>query len=102
MSEEVVGVRFRPVTKIYYFGPGEFRDVTVNDPVIVETTRGEELGWVLLPTIQVPTEEVKGKLKPILRRATPVDLAMMEERRRTREAEEAGRSRDQDHTRLSA
>ena len=79
MSEEVVGVRFRPVTKVYYFGPGQFRDLNVNDPVIVETTRGEELGWVLMPTTPVPEEEVKGKLKPILRRATPVDLAMMEE-----------------------
>jgi cell fate regulator YaaT (PSP1 superfamily) len=86
MSEEVVGVRFRPVTKVYYFGPGQFRDLNVNDPVIVETTRGEELGWVLMPATAVPEEEVKGKLKPILRRATPVDLAMMEEFRQ-REAQ---------------
>ena len=93
MPEEVVGVRFRPVTKVYYFGPGEFRDLIVNDPVIVETTRGEELGWVLMPTTAVPEEEVKGKLKPILRRATPVDLAMMEEFRQ-REAQALEKCRE--------
>jgi len=32
--------------------------------VIVETTRGEELGWVLMQP-RGAEEEVKGKLKPI-------------------------------------
>lgn len=76
---EVVGIRFKSVTKMYYFGPGEFRHLAENDPVIVETSRGEELGWVVLPFRMVPGEEIKGTLKPIVRCATPVDLAMMEE-----------------------
>jgi cell fate regulator YaaT (PSP1 superfamily) len=76
---EVVGIRFKSVTKMYYFGPGEFRDLAENDPVIVETTLGEELGWVVMPLNVVPGEEIKGTLKPITRRATPVDLALMEE-----------------------
>jgi cell fate regulator YaaT (PSP1 superfamily) len=76
---EVVGIRFKSVTKMYYFGPEEFRDLAENDPVIVETTRGEELGWVVMPLNVVPGEEIKGTLKSITRRATPVDLALMEE-----------------------
>lgn len=76
---EVVGIRFKFVTKVYYFGPREFRDLAENDPVIVETTRGEELGWVVMPLKIVPDEEIKGTLKSITRRATPVDLALMEE-----------------------
>ncbi len=76
---EVVGIRFKPVTKVYYFAPGEFRDLAENDPVVVETARGQELGWVAIPLKEVSNQEIKGKLKTILRRATPVDLAMMVE-----------------------
>ncbi|OGR30502.1 MAG: hypothetical protein A2139_03250 [Desulfobacca sp. RBG_16_60_12] len=76
---EIVGIRFKPVTKVYYFNPGEFRDLDNSDPVIVETARGEELGWTELPLTDVPGEEIKGTLKAITRRATPVDLALMEE-----------------------
>ena len=78
---EIVGVRFNPVTKVYFFDPGEFRDLAENAPVIVDTTRGEELGWVIVPLKMVPGEEIKGTLKPVLRRATAVDLALMEEYR---------------------
>lgn len=90
---EIVGVRFKPVTKVYYFAPGEHRDVAVNDPVVVETARGEELGWVKLPLRVVPDEEIKGTLKPVTRRATPLDLALMEDYR-TREAHALRRCRD--------
>ena len=44
----VVGVRFRPVTKIYYFDPIPFDEFRVDDRVIVETSRGVELGTVAL------------------------------------------------------
>ncbi len=70
----VVGIRFTPVTKIYYFDPDDFSDLDVEDRVIVETARGTELGTVVMPTKQVPKSEIKGKLKRVLRRATPPDL----------------------------
>lgn len=76
---EIVGIRFKPVTKVYYFAPGEFRDLAEDDPIIVETARGEELGWVKFLCRVVPDEEIKGTLKPISRRATPLDLAQMED-----------------------
>ncbi len=90
---EIVGVRFKPVTKVYYFNPGGFRDLAENDGVVVETARGEELGWVEIPLRLVPNEEIKGTLKAIVRRATPVDLALMEEYR-GREAQALAKCRD--------
>ncbi|MGQ9784930.1 MAG: PSP1 domain-containing protein [Anaerolineae bacterium] len=76
---EVVGVRFKPCTKMYYFSPGAITDLKVGDPVIVETIQGEELGWVIIAPTLVSDDEIKGKLKTIVRRATPVDLAIAEE-----------------------
>ncbi|MBC7235485.1 MAG: hypothetical protein H5T69_06560 [Chloroflexi bacterium] len=70
----VCGVQFRGGCKIYYFSPGEFQDLEVDDYVIVETSRGQELGRVVLPIQEVSDEEVVGELKPILRRATTIDL----------------------------
>jgi len=90
---EIVGIRFKPVTKVYYFHPGEFRDIAQDDPVIVDTTRGEELGWVEVPLRVVPNEEIKGTLKTIVRRATPVDLALLEEHR-AKEAQALQKCRD--------
>ena len=37
--KKVVGVRFKPVGKVYYFDP-ENLDINQNDSVIVETARG--------------------------------------------------------------
>jgi cell fate regulator YaaT (PSP1 superfamily) len=90
---EIVGIRFKPVSKVYYFGPGEYRDLAENNPVVVETARGEELGWVEISLRMVPDEEIKGTLKTITRRATPLDLALMEEYR-AREAQALKRCRD--------
>ncbi len=70
----VVGVRFKSVTKIYYFDPNSMTDLEVDDRVIVETSRGVEMGLVALPIHQVSKSEIKGKLKEIIRKATPVDL----------------------------
>ena len=75
----IIGVRFKPVTKIYYFLPLADTPLKVSDPVIVKTSRGQELGWVAIEPKQVPRKEVKGTLKPVLRKATPLDLIKMEE-----------------------
>jgi len=74
----VVGVRFKPTTKIYYFDPVDLPELNRGDFVVVETARARELGEVILPPKQVPQEEVVGQLKPILRKATSIDLASAE------------------------
>ncbi len=76
---QVVGISFKPVTKIYYFDPTSFKDLIIDDWVIVETARGLELGRVALPIRLVADNEIKGQLKPVLRRANPVDLLLAQE-----------------------
>jgi cell fate regulator YaaT (PSP1 superfamily) len=77
----IVGVRFRPVTKIYYFDPNSVDQLEMNTRVIVETSRGVEMGTVVQPVREIPQDELKGKLKRVLRRATPVDLLQVEQYR---------------------
>ncbi len=71
---EIVGVRFSPVTKIYFFDPNDISELDADCWVIVETSRGTEMGTVVQPIHDVPGDEIKGKLKKVIRKATPLDL----------------------------
>ncbi len=88
----IVGVSFRPVTKIYYFDPTRVRDLRPGEYVVVDTARGREVGCVTLPPHEVPTQEVSGALKQVVRRATAWDM-VEKELYRQREAEALARSR---------
>jgi len=68
----VVGVRFKPAGKIYYFDPGDF-NLSKNDGVIVETARGIEYGWLVTGPKEVDDSEVVFPLKQVLREATAED-----------------------------
>jgi cell fate regulator YaaT (PSP1 superfamily) len=68
------GVAFKRVAKSYWFDPGEL-DLEEQDRVVVETTRGLELGTVKIGPRFVPEEEIQAPLKRVLRRALPDDLA---------------------------
>lgn len=70
----VVGVAFRPVTKIYYFDPAEVEGLAIGDYVVVETSRGRTLGQVALAPREVAPEEIAGTLKPVVRCATAWDM----------------------------
>lgn len=82
MSQSVVGVRFKPVGKIYQFDPGEIQ-LELHDAVIVETAKGREYGEVAYAIRELEDEDIHGSLKPILRRATPEDKRVYEELKRT-------------------
>ncbi|MCP1102468.1 cell fate regulator YaaT (PSP1 superfamily) [Aequitasia blattaphilus] len=82
---EVIGVRFRPAGKIYFFDPGKF-NIHVNDNVIVETARGIEFGLVVTGKIEVEEEKVMQPLKPVIRVATKEDKRK-EERNKEKEKE---------------
>ena len=43
----IIGVRFRPAGKVYYFAPGKFH-IKKGQQVIVETARGIEFGNVVI------------------------------------------------------
>ncbi len=75
----VVGVAFKPVTKVYYFDPAGHDDLQRDDYVIVETSRGRTLGRVAFLPKEIPAAELSGPLKPVVRRATAPDLVQSDQ-----------------------
>ena len=69
----VVGVSFKPVTKVYYFDPAENADLLPGEHVVVETSRGRTLGQIVFGPREVTDTELSGALKPVVRRATAWD-----------------------------
>ena len=74
---EVIGVRFRPNGKIYFFAPGKL-NLEVGDAVIVETARGVEYGKMVLSRREIEETNITGTLKPVIRKATKEDDAKNE------------------------
>jgi cell fate regulator YaaT (PSP1 superfamily) len=79
MTEEstipiVAGVRFAKVGKVYHFSAREVPDLKIGDLVVVETSRGWQLGTVA----QILNEKKfhQDGMKAIDRRATPRDLLL--------------------------
>jgi cell fate regulator YaaT (PSP1 superfamily) len=69
----IAGVRFHKVGKLYHFDYSEFPQMQLNDFVIVETTRGRQMGQVLG---FAPAGGGEREYKPIMRLATPRDLTL--------------------------
>ncbi len=83
---KVVGIRFKPVGKIYYFNPEDIK-LKPGDGVIVETTRGVEYGTVVLADKEIDEQEFNMPIKSIQRKATEADLATAEDnKKRAKEA----------------
>lgn len=68
-----VGVAFKRVAKSYWFDPGDL-ELMEDDRVIVETSRGIEIGSIKIGARHIPDDEVQGVLKRVLRKAEPADL----------------------------
>ncbi|MCI8509948.1 MAG: stage 0 sporulation family protein [Lachnospiraceae bacterium] len=75
---EVIGVRFRPNGKIYFFDPSDL-DLEIGDAVIVETVRGVEYGKVVLSKREIDEGSITSTLKPVIRKATAEDDKKNEE-----------------------
>jgi cell fate regulator YaaT (PSP1 superfamily) len=73
----VIGIRFNPANKVYYFDPRGFEDLEVGEYAVVDTARGEEVGKVVIPPREVSDQEIVGRLKGVSRRATALDLTQM-------------------------
>lgn len=71
---QVVGVRFKEKGKIYYFSPQEYQ-IEIDTPVIVETSRGQEYGKVVVGPREVDDSEIHGELKDVIRVATEEDYS---------------------------
>ncbi|HEX4206232.1 MAG TPA: stage 0 sporulation family protein [Ktedonobacteraceae bacterium] len=72
----IVGIRFRPAGRIYYFDPvGQM--FNNGQYVIVETVRGVEAGRVVIAAKRVAESELSDPLKPVLRLASEDELRTM-------------------------
>lgn len=73
-----VGVKFRHHGPLNYYDPiGE--DLIPGSPVLADTSRGVELGEVVMAAADIDPAMLPRPLPPILRRATPEDLAQRQE-----------------------
>ena len=77
---EIVGINFREAGKIYYFSPCGIA-LELGDRVIVETSRGVEIGTVKVTPKMVDPSEIIPPLKKINRKATEDDLKIDEKNR---------------------
>ncbi len=68
----VCRIKFKDAGKRYFFGVNKLT-LENNDYVVVETSRGLEMGIVVGEPLECP-KEVKTEIKPVLRKATPKDL----------------------------
>jgi len=73
ITPNIVGVRFSKVGKVYHFDASKLENYRTGDVVIVETSRGWQLGEIVA-RIQDPTPPPEGVWKVIERLATPRDL----------------------------
>lgn len=81
----IIGVRFKKVGKVYHFEPAGL-DVKKGDFVIVETSRGVEMGEVAVEVHDVEEETIKKPLRSVIRIATDEDLEIIKENK-VKEAE---------------
>ena len=70
--QEIVGVRFKKIGKIYFFNPAGIT-LKKGQNVIVETARGIELGEVAIENRKVDEDKIVAPLKNIMRVATKED-----------------------------
>ena len=75
-----VGVSFKRVAKSYWFDPDSL-DLDEDDRVIVETTRGAEIGTIKIGPREIVEDEIQGPLKKVLRKAGASDLVEERENR---------------------
>ena len=76
----VIGVRFKKPGKVYYFDPCGL-DVKMDDPVVVETVRGVEMGECARAPYVVPDEDIVPPLRKVVRIATDEDITQVEQNR---------------------
>lgn len=68
----VIGVRFKPAGKTYYFDPLDM-EIRRGNHVIVETARGMEYGEVVMGIKSIEAEQFKKPVKGVIRIATDED-----------------------------
>ena len=94
---EVISVRFRGHGKAYYFAPNGIT-AKIGDKLVVETSKGMELGDCAEGNHEVEDEQTVQPLRPVIRLATTDDLRVAEiNKKREAEAMEICRQKIADH-----
>ena len=75
MQPNIYGIRFSKIGKIYHFDATHLEELKVGEHVIVETTRGRQIGEVV-QQIANPIRPPEGSWKPVERRASAADLLL--------------------------
>jgi cell fate regulator YaaT (PSP1 superfamily) len=81
---EIVGVKFKSSSKVYYFSPKGIK-IEKGQFVVVETARGMECGEIAKGNTLVEASEVIQPLKDVVRIATNEDLKRLEENKKKEE-----------------
>lgn len=68
-----IGIKLGSASKAYYFGTN-YDDLKINDPVVIETVSGLEMGKVATSLMPIKLYASSLMLKPILRKATIEDV----------------------------
>ncbi len=76
--QEIVGVKFKKLGKIYFFNPNGF-SLDKGTNVIVETARGLEFGEVAITNSKIKEDKIVAPLKNVIRVATDEDTKTFEE-----------------------
>jgi len=74
----IVGLRFQAIGKLYHFDASNFKGVQLGDYVVVETSRGTQVGQIV-QFIDNPDRNISTGIKSILRIATPRDLLIRQQ-----------------------
>lgn len=78
VESRIIGLRFQPIGKIYHFDASAFQEVQRGDYVVVETSRGTQLGQVV-QFVDHLDRNLSAGLKSIMRIATPQDLLVRQQ-----------------------
>ena len=73
--QNIVGIRFSKVGKVYHFDATPIPDLAVGESVIVDTVRGRQIGEIM-QKIENPPPPPEGTWKLVERRASPADLLL--------------------------
>lgn len=81
---EVVGIRYKQNSKIYYFSPRNL-DLVQGDEVLVDTANGVVYATVAMEKKAVKKTEIEEPLKNVIRKVTDKDRAQLEKNKKRAE-----------------
>ncbi|KAA3648338.1 MAG: stage 0 sporulation family protein [Chloroflexi bacterium] len=75
MTQQIVGIRFQKIGKLYHFDATHVAELAAGDFAVVETARGRQIGQIM-GFVEDPPKPRKGSWKQIERKATAHDMVM--------------------------